>query len=135
MISFLVCAISALAVTQFFISYCRSLLTAAGRIELSPRVMNAADLPTQKPEEAEFERLLELAELCPVPGRGTPETGAIVAYHSALGVLRHLAAGRSRGVDLWVDRERSRCTYFAAVVLDQRMAFTQDLLREFLPNH
>jgi len=135
MISFLVGAISVFAVIQFFISYCRSILTAAGRIELSPRVMNAADLPTPKPEEEEFDRLLELAELCPVPGRGTPETGAIVAYHNALGVLRHVAAGRLRGVDRWVDHERSRCTYFAAVVLDQRMGFTQDLLREFLPNH
>ena len=133
MISLLVCGLSVLAIVQFFVSYCRSVLTAAGRVELSERTRKAAGIPTPQPEEQEFDRLLELAELCPVPGKGIPETGAIVAYHRALGVLRQLAAGKSGTLSNWVDRERGRCTYFAAVVLDQRLSFTQDLLREFLP--
>lgn len=133
MISLLVCGISVWAIVQFFISYCRSILTLAGRVELSERARNAAGIPTPQPEEQEFDRLLELAELCPVQGKGIPETGAIVAYHCALGVLRDLAAGKSGALAKWVDCERGRCTYFAAVVLDQRLSFTQDLLREFLP--
>jgi hypothetical protein len=133
MISLLVCAISVLAVIQFLITYCRSILTAASRVELSERTLKAAGLPVPEPAEKEFERLMQLAELCPMPGKSIPETDVIVAYHNALGIVHQVAEGRSKAVERWVVRERARCTYFAAVHLDQRLAFTQDLLREFYP--
>lgn len=133
MISLLVCAISVLAVIQFFVSYCRSILTAASRVELSERTRKAAGLPVPEPAEEEFERLMQLAELCPVPGKTIPEARVIVAYHSVLGFVHQVTEGKFKAMERWVVRERARCTYFAAVHLDQRLAFTQDLLREFYP--
>ncbi len=30
----------------------------------------------------------------------------------------------------WAEKERGRCTYFAAVALDRRVAFSRDLLAQ-----
>ncbi len=84
--------LSAAALLQFFISYCRSLIASSIKQPLSAEVRDVTGIPNTASCE-DFARVIQLLDLCP-------------------------------------QRPEERGTYFAAVTLDRRIAFSRDMLAQ-----
>ncbi len=132
MIAALILVVSLAAFVQFFVFYTRSLIAASGKLQLSENVREITGLSGQGVEALEFDRLLQLVELC--PGSGDDQMGirAVRAYFATLGVLLSLLTkmpgGAMTSTTDWLNRERGSCAYFVATALDQRMAYSRALL-------
>jgi hypothetical protein len=68
--------------------------------------------------------------LCPDRPEDRGEIRAIGLYFQMLSLVRAAGARLAPPVLAWAERERGRCTYFAAVTLDRRVAFSRDLLAQ-----
>jgi len=64
----LICVISFALLLQFFVSYCRSVIAAGKKSELSEQVREIAGISDDKLPESEFSRLVQLLRLCPGSG-------------------------------------------------------------------
>jgi hypothetical protein len=132
MIAALIFVVSIAAFAQFFVFYTRSVIAASRKHALSENVREITGISGEMVEDLQFDRLLQLVELC--PGSGSDEMGirAVRAYFSGLGMLLSLVpqmpSGMLAGAASWVKRERAACAYFAATALDQRMAYSRTLL-------
>lgn len=69
MIAALIAIISLSALLQFFVSYCRSVIAASSKVELSEQVREVAGIQSQPPSGEEFRRLLQARPPLPGPGR------------------------------------------------------------------
>ena len=114
---------------QFFVSYCRSLIAASVKHELSAEVRDVTGLTTSTSGE-DFARVVQLLLLCPDRPEDRSEVRAVSAYFRLMNFLRGTLAQVTPSVRAWIERERSQCTYFAAVTLDRRIAFSRDLLAQ-----
>ena len=117
----LILVASFVTLSQFFVSYCRSLVAAYLKVELSPEVRRMAELDSRDALGDEFPRLVQLVRLCPERGDDGLELHAVHAYYSLLSLLRK-ALFVAPAVAMRVDRERAACAHFAAVALDRRVA-------------
>jgi hypothetical protein len=134
LIAALIAVISLAALLEFFISYCRSLIAASSKVELSEQVREVAGLQSQPPGGEEFGRLLQLVRLCPASGDDRIELGFIGAYYRLLNAMRGLSAPIAPGLAGWTEHERGGCAYFAAVALDRRIAYSRELLAQQMGN-
>ena len=100
---------------QFFVPYCRSVIASSAGHVLSAEVQDVTGISKQ-PAGDDFARVMQLLMLCPDRPEDRGEIRAIGVY------FRLLRA--------WAEKERGRCTYFAAVALDRRVAFSRDLLAQ-----
>lgn len=125
MISALIVIFSIGSLIQFFIAYCRSLILAYGKVELSAKTREVAVIANDIPAD-EFERLLLLARVYPDPGDDHVEIHAVAAYYSLLSVLHTLLNAIRLQWGGWTGRERAACAYFAAVTLDRRIAYRSE---------
>lgn len=125
----LVCSVALLL--QFFISYCRSLIAASVRQPLSAEVQDVTGIKEAAAGE-DFERVVQLLQLCPDRPEDRGGVQAIGAYFTMLGVVRATAARLIPKLRAWADTERGQCTYFAAVTLDRRIAFSRDMFAQQL---
>jgi hypothetical protein len=130
MMAALIFVISIVALLQFFLSYCRSLIAASRKVELSESVREVTGIEDHKVTAEDFQRLHQLVHLCPESGGDTASLRAIGAYYGMLGALRMPLRGLAPAAAGWVDRERANCSYFAAVALDARISRTRHLLEE-----
>jgi hypothetical protein len=113
--------LSAAALMQFFVSYCRSLVTVYSEVELSPKALRLAGLQSREVPGDEFRRLVQLVELCPVKADDRMELRAIRLYYLLLDLLRSLRP-LAAGLASWADCQRAGCAHFAAVALDRRVS-------------
>jgi len=129
MMAALILACSVVLLLQFFVSYCRSLIAASASEALSPEVQDVTGISTNVSGE-DFARVMQLLHLCP----GRPEDrGAIRAvrtYFGLLSFMRQTLARVTPSLRAWTEKERDQCTYFAAVALGRRIAFSRDLMAE-----
>ena len=125
----LVCSLALLL--QFFVSYCRSLIAASVRQPLSAEVQDVTGIKDTAAGE-DFERVLQLLQLCPDRPEDRGGVQAIGAYFTMLGVIRSTVARLVPKLRAWTDAERGLCTYFAAVTLDRRIAFSRDMFAQQL---
>ncbi|HYL63893.1 MAG TPA: hypothetical protein VE077_14835 [Candidatus Methylomirabilis sp.] len=125
----LVCSLALLL--QFFISYCRSLIAASVRQPLSAEVQDVTGIKEAAAGE-DFERVVQLLQLCPDRPEDRGGVQAIGAYFTLLGIVRATVARVIPKLRLWADAERGQCTYFAAVTLDRRIAFSRDMFAQQL---
>lgn len=124
----LIFILSAAALLQFFISYCRSLIAASIKQPLSAEVRDVTGIPNTASGE-DFARVIQLLDLCPERPEERGRLRAINAYFSLLTITRStLARIVPAGVVTWFETERAQCAYFAAVALDRRIAFSRDML-------
>ena len=130
MMAALAVLIAVVALVQFFVSYCRSLLATYSAMKLSEQVRELTGIGNDVGHASDFKRLVQLARLCPERKGDRVGVQAVGAYHWMLDLLH--AAFRTQGprVVNWTERERVRCTYFAAVVLDRRIAYSRELFAE-----
>lgn len=130
MIAALIFVVSVAALLQFFISYCRSLVAAYRKWDLSEEAREVTGIEGQQVAGDEFLRLLQLVRLCPEPGDDTVEIRAVSSYFGLLNLLRSVSRSVLPKLLAWVEREREGCAYFAAVALDRRIAFNRDLMAQ-----
>jgi hypothetical protein len=129
MIAALILACSIVFLLQFFVSYCRSLIAASAKHALSAEVLDVTGLSKASSGE-DFARVVQLLLLCPDRPDDRSEVRAISAYFRLLSFVHGTLAQIAPSIQSWIERERSQCTYFAAVTLDRRIAFSRDLLAQ-----
>lgn len=125
----LVCSVVFLL--QFFVSYCRSLIAASVKHPLSAEVQDVTGI-TNSATGDDFARVVQLLQLCPDRPEDRSGVQAIGAYFGLLGYLRATVARIFPSVLAWTEKERGQCTYFAAVTLDRRIAFSRDMFAQQL---
>lgn len=134
MIAALILVVSLAALLQFFVSYCRSLIAASSKLELSEQARDVTGIQNRIVRGDEFQRLLQLIGLCPGPGDDTGGIRAVRGYFGLLNLLRAVSARLAPTVVLWAEHERASCAYFAAVALDRRIAHSRELLARQISN-
>ncbi len=120
---------SAAALLQFFISYCRSLIAASIKQPISAEVRDVTGIASAASGE-DFVRVVQLLQLCPERPEDGSRIRAINAYFRLLTLMRSTVARVVPALVNWTDMERGQCTYFAAVALDRRIAFSRDMLAQ-----
>jgi hypothetical protein len=125
----LVCSVVFLL--QFFVSYCRSLIAASVKQPLSAEVQDVTGIKNTATGD-DFERVVQLLQLCPDRPEDRSGVQAIGAYFSLLSILRSTAGRLIPSLLAWTEAERGQCTYFAAVTLDRRIAFSRDMFAQQL---
>ena len=113
---------------QFLVFYCRLLVAAGRRVELSESVREVTGIEGQTVSGEEFPRLRRLVDLCPQTNGDGYRLGAIRAYHAFLKVFETLFGPVVPMAAAWATAERSGCAYYAAVTLDARIAHTRRIL-------
>jgi len=127
----LVCSLGFLL--MFFVSYCRSLLATSSAEALSQEVRDVTGIATAAAPD-DFSRVIQLLQLCPDRPEERSRVRIVSAYYHFLGFVRATLAVMLPSVKAWADGERAQCSYFAAVVLGRRIAFSRDLLaQQMLP--
>jgi hypothetical protein len=129
MIATIVLGCSIIFFLQFFVPYCRSLIAASSSHVLSPEVRDVTGLTTPASGE-DFQRVVQLLHLCPDRPEDRGEIRAIGVYFGMVNFLKTVTRNTAPSVRAWTERELGRCTYFAAVALDRRVAFSRDLLAQ-----
>ena len=129
-IAVLICVISIALLLQFFVSYCRSVIAATRKAELSDRVREVAGIEGQTVRGDEFSRLVQLLHLCPGRGDDTGDLRAVSMYFALLDGMKALFRPLSAAAARWAEAERDNCSYFAAVVLDRRISYSRELLAQ-----
>jgi len=134
MIAALILVFSTVALLQFFVSYCRSLLAASGEVNLSEDVRELAGIRHRCVSPGDFRRLFALVSLCPRRGNDQFEMRAVRGYFRLLSLVRAVLRPFFPGAATWTEAERSACGYFAAVALDRRIALNRHLLAQQISN-
>lgn len=62
------------------------------------------------------------------------EIGLVGTYYGLLSVMRATFGALAPNLAEWANREREGCSYFAAVALDRRIAYSRDLLSQQMAN-
>jgi hypothetical protein len=130
MIAALILVVSAVALVQFFLSYCRALVATYRKWELSDEVRQVAGIRDAAVLAEEFPRLLQLVRLCP-ESDDQREIRSVRSYFGLLNLLRPLSR-LIPALQAWVEQERQGCAYFVAVALDRRIAHSRELVAQQL---
>jgi hypothetical protein len=130
MIAALIFVISLAALLQFFVLHCRSILAYSRRIELSGNIREVTGLAGQDVSAGDFDRLLQLARLCPNRGDDSKDIRVVALYYRLLDVLGRATRSLIPSIAEWTDGERRGCSYFAAVALDRRICYSRDLFSQ-----
>jgi hypothetical protein len=123
-------AFSSVALLQFFISYCRSIIAASTARPLSEQVWEVTGIRDRQLRGEEFIRLLQLTRLCPDSGTDHTAIRAVRAYFGMVSLVRTALRGVIPGIVSWTDAELSGCAHFAAVALDRRISHSRDLMAQ-----
>ena len=126
MIAALICVISIVAFLQFFVLYCRSIIASAVGVTVSVRVLELMGAASEAVGADDFSQLVQLVRLCPERHSDHNEIRAVGAYYGLLRFMRS-SAPLFPPMAAWVERELSRCSHFAAVALDRRIAYSLNL--------
>lgn len=133
MIPIVILVISLVVFLQFFVFYCRSIIASTAKQPLPQDVQDVTGI-VQSASPEDFSRVMQLLKLCPDRPEERGQLRAISAYYKFLGFVRSTIAPASPSLKSWADNERGQCTYFAAVALGRRIAFSRDLLaQQMLP--
>jgi hypothetical protein len=129
MMAGIILALSAVAMLQFFVMYCRSLIAASARHALSPEVRDVTGI-NRAASGDDFARVIQLLQLCPDRPEDRGSIKAIGTYFWLLSFLRKTVARLVPSLGAWTEFERGQCAYFAAVALEQRIAFSREMLAQ-----
>jgi hypothetical protein len=125
--------VSVILLLQFFVSYCRSLVAASARQPLSTDVQKVTGISAQA-NGRDFVKVMQFLHLCPgcIEDRG--EVRSVRFYYDLLNLLGSMFSKIIPSSMSWIERERGRCAYFAAVALDRRIAFSREMLAAQMEN-
>lgn len=117
MISILMLIASVVAMTQFGVSYWRSLIAGMAAKPLSDAFVAASGLETASPSADDFGALLTLHKLTPSLESRPSNLRALQVYYSAVKALKSMPA-----LNRWAQSELNTCAKYLAVVVDQRLS-------------
>jgi hypothetical protein len=120
MIAAIIFALAIVALLQFFVSYCRSLVVAYSHVALSDDARECAALPVGPVRGEEFGRLLGLVRRSKVPGDDSAELGVAHVYYLFISMLHSLCPSNGQA-QLVLAQERNSCAHMVAVALDRRL--------------
>jgi len=123
MIAVLILVFSISALGKFCLFYCRSIVAAYARVEISPAAQKLAGLGSSHPSGDSFRRILSLASLCPSPAEDAPKQIIVRLYFFVVSAAKLVIPMASVG--LWAEEQRAACAHFAAVILDRRIATSE----------
>jgi hypothetical protein len=126
----LILALSSVALLQFFISYCRSVIAASSAVPLSDHVWEVTGIQSRTLRGEEFIRLLQLMSLCPDSGNNHRAISAVRAYFRMVTFARATLHGAIPNIVSWADAELSGCARFAAVALDDSISRSRQLMAQ-----
>jgi hypothetical protein len=129
MMAAIIFALSAAAMLQFFVSYCRSVIAASSKQVLSAEVKDVTGIQRIASGD-DFKRVMQLLQLCPERPEDRNSVQAIGAYFSLLNFVRSTVARIAPSLRAWTESERAHCAYFAAVALGRRISFSRDMLAQ-----
>ncbi len=132
-IAAIILVVSVVFLVQFFVAYCRSVLAKSAAKELSPEAQQVTGIDDHHVKRGDFRRLVQLVDLCPEPGDDGAQLRAVRVYYAMMDTARALAA-IAPALRNWIEKEQSACGYFAAVVLDRRIAHNRGLMAEQMAN-
>lgn len=135
MIAALICVFSLAALMHFFVYYCRAILASAQHIKLSQQVREVAGMTDRAVVADDFDRLLQFLFLCPEHEADQGQIRAVGAYYRMLQVIGSISHALIPSLANWTVNERQNCSYFAAVVLDHRIARSRDLFARQASSH
>jgi hypothetical protein len=121
--------VSVIIFLQFFVFYCRSLIAVSSKQRLSAEVLDVTGIQRAASGE-DFNRVMQLLQLCPERPEDRYGIQAIGAYFRLLNFLRSTIAQLVPSMQAWTELERAHCTYFAAVALERRISFSRDMLAQ-----
>jgi hypothetical protein len=130
MIAALIFVISLAALLQFFVLHCRSILAYSRRLELSDHIREVTGLASEDVSAGDFDRLVQLARLCPDRGDDRKDIRVVGFYYRLLDMLGRVTRSIVPSIAEWTDIERRGCSYFAAVALDRRISYSRDLFSQ-----
>jgi hypothetical protein len=130
MIAALIFVISLALLLQFFVAYSRSVIAAYAKSELSDQVREVAGIQGGQITSEQFGQLVQLVRLCPQKNDDQNDLTVVRVYYAMMGWLGALARSLAPPVGKWAEREQISCTYFAAVALDRRIAYSRALLAQ-----
>jgi hypothetical protein len=114
------------ALGQFSFAYCRTLLAAYSKVELSGEAHDIMGLTADSTDPSEFNRLMVLVRVAPDPGDDSTEIAAVGLYYRVIRIAAAVTSLLSASPSNWCRGELARCSYFAAVTLDRRLVPTVD---------
>lgn len=126
----LILALSSVALLQFFVSYCRSVIAASRAVPLSDHIWDVTGIQSRVLRGEEFVRILQLMSLCPDSGGNHRAIGAVRTYFRMVTFARATLRGVIPGIVSWADSELSGCARFAAVALDNRILRSRQLMAQ-----
>lgn len=135
MIAALIFVISVAALLQFFVLHCRSILAYSRGVKLSDHIREVTGMTGQDVSAEDFDRLVQLARLCPEHGNDRKEIRAVGFYYVLLNFVGRATRSLVPSVASWVENERRGCSYFAAVALDRRISYSRDLFSQQVTDH
>jgi hypothetical protein len=133
MMAAIIFVVSLATLLQFFVSYCRSLVAASARQPLSVDVQKVTGIYTEA-TGGDFAKVTQLLQLCPGRPEDRGEVRSVHCYFDLLNLLGRTIAKIIPAFYGWIEGERGRCAYFAAVALDRRIAFSRDMLASQMEN-
>jgi hypothetical protein len=135
MIASLIFVISLTLLLQFFVLHCRSILAYSRGIQLSDHIREVTGMTAQEVSAGDFDRLVQLARLCPERGNDRKDIRVVGVYYVLLNVVERATRSLIPSVAMWMENERRGCSYFAAVALDRRISYSRDLFSQQVTNH
>jgi len=129
MMAAFILAFSLLTTLMFFVSYCRSLTASSMHTSLSPEVLDVTGIEI-KASARDYERVVQILQLCPERPDDRSNLQIVDAYHSLLNLLEWCFSKLSPAVRDWAEEERAGCAHFAAVALGRRIAFSREMLAQ-----
>jgi hypothetical protein len=130
-VNVLIAVIALVALVQFFLAYCHFLLLSSSRLEVSEEIQQLIQTESgaaPEPGLDDFQRLLQLARVCPFPGGNPAQVRAVRAYYFILKAMDPGFRLLVPGIAGWAHRELAQCCHFAAVALDRSVNATRLLL-------
>lgn len=110
------------ALIQFALSYCRALLLSSSELEISKRALEITGFAAGDYTPSDFGRVMQLIRFAPQMQDDAGQMRAISVYYRLTRMASALVSPLSREASGWFERELSRCTQFAVVALDRRIA-------------
>jgi hypothetical protein len=134
MIAALIFVISLVALLQFFVLHCRSMLAYSRGIQLSDHIREVTGVEGQDVAAGDFDRLVQLVHLCPERGDDQKQIRVVGLYYVLLNIAGQITRSVIPSMAQWVESERRGCSYFAAVALDRRISYSRDLFSQQVAN-
>jgi len=121
MFSYMLLAISIVALSQFAVYYWRAVVSGVAAQPVSDRVLSAAHVENGRVSGRDFQILAGLHGLTPDLHPSQSGLALVRLYYSVVESLDAFVGSRMPAIAAWSERERVVCARYAAVQIERRL--------------